>query len=453
MLKQIVSAYVGQNVFEAFLVYAKEVKCDCDSDCSEGELAVTLDQISRYALEWKRLVKKHVGSKWTEIQRKRAATAFIRGLRPLSFSEKVMEDVDDWRRYGVTQNSDDPTKPVINSDDVKGVSDYAIALVQEARFHRMRGQSSVGQVLAEVSSHERRSSTSVSGLFVDLRVFIASNAFYSSAGLSTTIKLISDDRWKLYAESLKERDLLGEQRELQLYRKEIVSEVTFAESEGHKPGECDKHEKPFNMKKDILISNWYPGIPARDVVYEKFVSDFTYQFDRDSVKKQVEQLQKKVGTKTAKCLFDTGANVSLISEEWIARSGYRVDGDDSKVIAARRANRFDGALVKADSPLTFTVFGGGKFSVTHYIVLKTCACRGSGNKYNQLTTSCGYVTYWVTPWLKNDVPLLIGRDGMSAMKIKLGIVDVRGYRERGVQNSEIKSVLRRLVDCVKPNRE
>ncbi|GKT31029.1 hypothetical protein ADUPG1_001808, partial [Aduncisulcus paluster] len=109
--------------------------------------------------------------------------------------------------------------------------------------------------------------------------------------------------------------------------------------------------------------------------------------------------------------------------------------------------------VKADSPLTFTVFGGGKFSVTHYIVLKTCACRGSGTKYNQLTTSCGYVTYLVTPWLKNDVPLLIGRDGMSAMKIKLGIVDVRGYRERGVQNSEIKSVLRRLVDCVKPNRE
>ncbi|GKT30996.1 hypothetical protein ADUPG1_001790, partial [Aduncisulcus paluster] len=47
----------------------------------------------------------------------------------------------------------------------------------------------------------------------------------------------------------------------------------------------------------------------------------------------------------------------------------------------------------------------------------------------------------------------IGRDGMSAMKIKLGIVDVRGYRERSVQNSEIKSVLRRLVDCVKPNRE
>ncbi|GKT28147.1 hypothetical protein ADUPG1_004857, partial [Aduncisulcus paluster] len=195
-------------------------------------------------------------------------------------------------------------------------------------------------------------------------------------------------------------------------------------------------EKPFNMKKDTLISNWYPGIPARDVVYEKFVSDFTYQFDRDSVKKKVEQLQKvggqcmqlsvetdksvgvvtvnvvvsKVGTKTAKCLFDTGANVSLISEEWIARSGYRVDGDDSKVIAARRVNRFDGALVKADSPLTFTVFGGGKFSVTHYIVLKTCACRGSGTKYNQLTTSCGYVTYWVTPWLKNDVPLLIGRD-------------------------------------------
>ncbi|GKT18520.1 hypothetical protein ADUPG1_004262, partial [Aduncisulcus paluster] len=157
MLQQIVSAYVGQNVFEAFLVDAKEVKCDCDSDCSEGELAVTLDQSSRYALEWKRLVKKHVGSKWTEIQRKRAATAFIRGLRPLSFSDKVMEDVDDWRRYGVTQNSDDPTKPVINSDDVKGVSDYAIALVQEARFHRMRGQSSVGQVLAEVSSHKRRS--------------------------------------------------------------------------------------------------------------------------------------------------------------------------------------------------------------------------------------------------------------------------------------------------------
>ncbi|GKT34196.1 hypothetical protein ADUPG1_002761, partial [Aduncisulcus paluster] len=167
----------------------------------------------------------------------------------------------------------------------------------------------------------------------------------------------------------------------------------------------------------------------------------------------VNVVVSKVGTKTAKCLFDTGANVSLISEEWIARSGYRVDGDDSKVIAARRVNRFDGALVKADSPLTFTVFGGGKFSVTHYIVLKTCACRGSGTKYNQLTTSCGYVTYWVTPWLKNDVPLLIGRDGMSAMKIKLGIVDGRGYRERGVQNSEIKSVLRRLVDCVKPNRE
>ncbi|GKT32092.1 hypothetical protein ADUPG1_002206, partial [Aduncisulcus paluster] len=54
-------------------------------------------------------------------------------------------------------------------------------------------------------------------------------------------------------------------------------------------------EKPFNMKKDTLISNWYPGIPARDVVYEKFVSDFTYQFDRDSVKKQVEQLQKVGG--------------------------------------------------------------------------------------------------------------------------------------------------------------
>ncbi|GKT36171.1 hypothetical protein ADUPG1_003119, partial [Aduncisulcus paluster] len=41
---------------------------------------------------------------------------------------------------------------------------------------------------------------------------------------------------------MKDRGLLSEQRELQLYRKEIVSEVTFAESEGHKPGECDKHD-------------------------------------------------------------------------------------------------------------------------------------------------------------------------------------------------------------------
>ncbi|GKT30980.1 hypothetical protein ADUPG1_001782, partial [Aduncisulcus paluster] len=234
MLKQIVSAYVGQNVFEAFLVDAKEVKCDCDSDCSEGELAVTLDQISRYALEWKRLVKKHVGSKWTEIQRKRAATAFIRGLRPLRFSDKVMEDVDDWRRYGVTQNSDAPTKPVINSDDVKGVSDYAIALVQEARFHRMRGQSSVGQVLAEVSSHKRRSSVSVSGSEDLDRDFAITSVraparvrgaiprpirrppcFYcfkrdhfvwecdDTVLKDGTIKLISDERWKLYAESLK----------------------------------------------------------------------------------------------------------------------------------------------------------------------------------------------------------------------------------------------------------
>ncbi|GKT22390.1 hypothetical protein ADUPG1_012104, partial [Aduncisulcus paluster] len=83
-------------------------------------LAVTLDQITCYALEWKRLVKKHFSSKWIKIQRKRAATAFIRGRHTLSFSEKVMEDVDDLRRYGVTQSSDDPSKPVINSDDMKG---------------------------------------------------------------------------------------------------------------------------------------------------------------------------------------------------------------------------------------------------------------------------------------------------------------------------------------------
>ncbi|GKT37958.1 hypothetical protein ADUPG1_003896, partial [Aduncisulcus paluster] len=112
---------------------------------------------------------------------------------------------------------------------------------------------------------------------------------------------------------------------------------------------------------------------------------------------------KTGSSKAAKCLFDTGANVSLVSEKWLNRCGYRVDGDDSRIPTGRRANRLENALVKADQPLEFTVFGGQKFVVTHYIVLKTCALRGEGRKFNQNLTTQGYVTYWVTRLLKADV--------------------------------------------------
>ncbi|GKT19482.1 hypothetical protein ADUPG1_004325, partial [Aduncisulcus paluster] len=84
----------------------------------------------------------------------------------------------------------------------------------------------------------------------------------------------------------------------------------------------------------------------------------------------------------------------------------------------RRANRLENALVKADQPLEFTVFGGQKFVVTHYIVLKTL--------------------------LEADVPLLIGLDGMNAMKVKLDLVDIRGYRGHADQTSEIGDLLKRL---------
>ncbi|GKT31133.1 hypothetical protein ADUPG1_005764, partial [Aduncisulcus paluster] len=103
---------------------------------------------------------------------------------------------------------------------------------------------------------------------------------------------------------------------------------------------------------------------------------------------------------------------------WLNRCGYRVDGDDSRIPTGRRANRLENALVKAAQPLEFTVFGGQKFVVTHYIVLKTCALRGEGRKFNQNLTTQGYVTYWVTRLLEADVPLLIGLDGMNAMKVK-----------------------------------
>ncbi|GKT31100.1 hypothetical protein ADUPG1_001845, partial [Aduncisulcus paluster] len=152
------------------------------------------------------------------------------------------------------------------------------------------------------------------------------------------------------------------------------------------------------VSKQSVESNWYPGIKASDVKYRLVKRDPSYCVDAAVVRRQVSRQTREGGhclniktgaessaagvmvkvmigktgsSKAAKCLFDTGANVSLVSEKWLNRCGYRVDGDDSRIPTGRRANRLENALVKADQPLEFTVFGGQKFVVTHYIVLKT----------------------------------------------------------------------------------
>ncbi|GKT31077.1 hypothetical protein ADUPG1_001832, partial [Aduncisulcus paluster] len=71
-------------------------------------------------------------------------------------------------------------------------------------------------------------------------------------------------------------------------------------------------------------------------------------------------------------------------------------------------------------------------------------------KFNQATMSRGYVTFWLSSWLQCDVPLLVGRNGMQALRLDLDVVDVRGYREHADQKAEIELVLGHLLEKVGP---
>ncbi|GKT37635.1 hypothetical protein ADUPG1_003573, partial [Aduncisulcus paluster] len=91
------------------------------------------------------------------------------------------------------------------------------------------------------------------------------------------------------------------------------------------------------------------------------------------------------GSKMVKCLFDTGADVAMVSEEWLKRCGYLVDMDFSSLSERLKKKLFKDFIVKADTPLKVTVFGGGIITCTHFVVLKICALRGEGKKFNQAT--------------------------------------------------------------------
>ncbi|GKT36329.1 hypothetical protein ADUPG1_003148, partial [Aduncisulcus paluster] len=91
------------------------------------------------------------------------------------------------------------------------------------------------------------------------------------------------------------------------------------------------------------------------------------------------------GSKMVKCLFDTGADVAMVGEEWLKRCGYLVDMDFSSLSERLKKKLFKDFIVKADTPLKVTVFGGGIITCTHFVVLKICALRGEGKKFNQAT--------------------------------------------------------------------
>ncbi|GKT35895.1 Retrovirus-related Pol polyprotein from transposon 412 [Aduncisulcus paluster] len=244
------------------------------------------------------------------------------------------------------------------------------------------------------------------------------------------------------------------------------------------PIECLTGEQPFNARKPDMVSNWYPGIPSCEVVYHELEPDGgAYDFDKKVVAENAKVLSEKPvvhcmamssgddkdsgvvtvrvtilssgSSKQVKCLFDTGSDISLISESWLRKVGYRVDGSKDGIPAGKAARLFDNAVVKADKPLVITVFGGGQVKATHYIVLKTRIMRGEGRNKNQYTTFCGYITYWLSSWLGREIPLIIGRDGMSVMKLNLDVIDMRAWRTSSDHTKEIESVLKQLTDKVK----
>ncbi|GKT35380.1 hypothetical protein ADUPG1_008552 [Aduncisulcus paluster] len=207
------------------------------------------------------------------------------------------------------------------------------------------------------------------------------------------------------------------------------------------PVEILAGKTPFNASKPLMESNWKPGCtgPVDYKPVAPLKADSVRDFNLDTVNAHIMALTArkgckcmtmdtgddskagvvtvtvycfKTGTRKVKCLFDTGADISLNSTSWLDHCGYSVGMKTSELPVCKQKKLFGDMIRKADKPLVFTVFGGGKI---------TCTLR-----------------------LQKDVPMIVGRDGMESMHLSVGVKDIRGYRSSVDQRKEIELVLKQL---------
>ncbi|GKT35793.1 hypothetical protein ADUPG1_008879, partial [Aduncisulcus paluster] len=192
------------NAFENLLSEASDIVCECDSSKDDFG-AVTSDLMRKYNLEWLQLLKGRPMTGWGSY-------------------EKVSRDLDDLRHYGKKEGSaEDPKAVILEEDSVK------------AKFHKTLGKSIVGVRKTSVEVHKHRSSENLSGSDeLDLD-FSATRGRGGRVSSRREIRTPIEERWRVYVETLEDRDMRDERAELEEFRCDIRREEELARSRGHRP--------------------------------------------------------------------------------------------------------------------------------------------------------------------------------------------------------------------------
>ncbi|GKT22110.1 hypothetical protein ADUPG1_004489, partial [Aduncisulcus paluster] len=118
--------------------------------------------------------------------------------------------------------------------------------------------------------------------------------------------------------------------------------------------------------------------------------------------------------KTVRAVMDTGADISLISREWL-RDKARIWRED--LFLEKQQEEYP--VIPVKPPLIFKTASGASETAHEAIFMKTIVMTcGKRAKY---TPHCCLIKYYLVDALPVDLPLLIGRHDLANLGVKLNV--------------------------------